>query len=388
MTTTAPTHEQQASEFAAAVRAHLEDLPETELDELLDGLQADLAERLADGGELGDPRHYADELRQAAGLPERGSGAPRRPRRSLGEAMRDAETGLVARIRDFWAATSGRRAVRDFVISLRPLWWVLRGAVVAMLLLWMFGHPVVNGLPLSFPALLLTAALVVLSVQWGRGSWTPRTWLVVLRRVASTVAVIALLPVTAVVWNAMASPHYIESEPYEMYGLSSNGERIDNIFAFDCTGRPIDGVQLFDQHGRPITTVEGEPSLGGVPAWGLDEETQDTIVYQRNGLAAYAGLWNVFPLQEARAGQDRDPISATPKDAEWPMDETLPISPQCATGEAAEEEAADSADSGAVGASAASGAEGAAPADAGTTAGGDPRPAEQNRDGDSPTEQE
>ena len=81
-------------------------------------------------------------------------------------------------------------------------------------------------------------------------------------------------------------------------------------------------------------------------------------------------------------------MEAEPEEARWPMGESLPISPQCATGEAAEEEAADSGAAGAAGASAASGAEGAAPADAGATAGGDPRPAEQNRDGDSPTEQE
>src|SRR3954464_4940069 len=61
------------AEFAAAVRAALTDLAPDEIDELTDGLEADLTDRLSDtdATELGDPRAYAEELRAAAGVPRR-----------------------------------------------------------------------------------------------------------------------------------------------------------------------------------------------------------------------------------------------------------------------------------------------------------------------------
>ena len=67
--------------FVAQVRARLGDLTEEEREELLGGLEADLAERLAEGEtELGDPAAYAAELRAAAGLePRPRAWAVRRP---------------------------------------------------------------------------------------------------------------------------------------------------------------------------------------------------------------------------------------------------------------------------------------------------------------------
>ena len=55
MTAIALTNDARATEFAEAVRSNLADLPAEDLDDLLDGLQADLTDRLADGGDLGDP---------------------------------------------------------------------------------------------------------------------------------------------------------------------------------------------------------------------------------------------------------------------------------------------------------------------------------------------
>ena len=103
--------------------------------------------------------------------------------------------------------------------------------------------------------MLLAGALVVVSVQWGRGRWAPQGWLVVLRRIASVVAVALVIPVVGPTVNAISSPVYIESEPYVREGLFLNDPSITNIFAFDCSGRPLDGVQLYDQKGQPITTL-------------------------------------------------------------------------------------------------------------------------------------
>jgi hypothetical protein len=71
MTTSTVTPE--IAEFAQGVRAALADLPAEEVDDLTDGLEADLAEAYAEDlqRELPDPAAYATELRAAAGLPMR-----------------------------------------------------------------------------------------------------------------------------------------------------------------------------------------------------------------------------------------------------------------------------------------------------------------------------
>ena len=65
--------------FAEGVRAALADLPAEEVDDLTEGLEADLAESLAEDlrRTLPDPVAYAAELRLAAGLPGRAAPARR-----------------------------------------------------------------------------------------------------------------------------------------------------------------------------------------------------------------------------------------------------------------------------------------------------------------------
>lgn len=114
--------EQRAAAFAAAVRERLSDLPTDEVDELLDGLQGDLTERLAESadagdvgtGELGDPEAYADELRQAAGLP---SGAMRTRRRRVGRCASRYGTPGLRRVNASKRIGVPRRGVERFETS-------------------------------------------------------------------------------------------------------------------------------------------------------------------------------------------------------------------------------------------------------------------------------
>ena len=78
MTTSTVTPEIVA--FAQGVRAALADLPAEEVDDLTEGLEADLAEAYAEDlqRELPDPAAYATELRAAAGLPMRTKAAKSR----------------------------------------------------------------------------------------------------------------------------------------------------------------------------------------------------------------------------------------------------------------------------------------------------------------------
>ena len=167
-TTTLPRNEVAA--FATAVRTALSDLPPDELDELTDGLEADLSERLDEAPDdtagLGDPVAYAEELRAAAGYP------PRAARSHLGAAMPNLRT-LPQQIRAGWTALVERHAwlasALAFLAVLRPVWWVLRGAAAYAILASLLG---VSGTALWF----VGVAMVVLSVQVGRGRMQHRSW--------------------------------------------------------------------------------------------------------------------------------------------------------------------------------------------------------------------
>ena len=77
---------QLVNQFLTRVREHLADLSVDERDELLDGLDADLSEQLAEGGALPEPGSYAAELRAAAGLPAARQARLRGARRRSGRA--------------------------------------------------------------------------------------------------------------------------------------------------------------------------------------------------------------------------------------------------------------------------------------------------------------
>lgn len=340
MTAIARTDKDRATEFAAAVRERLSDLPPEELDELLDGLQADLAERLADGGELGDADAYAEELRQAAGLPERGP-APKPKRRPVRETLAERARALAMRARAFWGATPARRWLRDFVLVLRPLWWVARGLGLAWALItivpgllgmWWLDVYAVNFASLGWLAYVLL--FVVLSVQWGRGRWAPNRWLVWLRRVASVIAVIALIPAFAILSGRLAQPQYLSYGPVYEPGLWSGEVQIGNIFAYDCNGQPLQGVQLFTREGQPLTTL-----MDDVPPGYSDEQTGEFLRYQPSEFATQAngwGGWNVFPLRqvpEAYFDEHAAP-SGRIQTAPPPFEQVPAISDQCPSPEA------------------------------------------------------
>lgn len=316
---TTTSNETRAIDFAAAVRGHLADLSTEEVEDLTDGLEADLADRLADGGEFGDAERYAEELRQAAGLPPRAEAEAeaKRHRPTVREAAAVLRDGFVR----FWDATPGRRAVRDFAASLRPVWWVLRGLVGAWVLMVWVLH---SGFGLL--GIAVAAALVLVSIQWGRGKWARGRWQVWLRRIANGLAVVLVIPVLAHAWNAVSTPQYIDYGPDYLPGLTSNGGQITNIFAYDCMGNPLDGVRLYDQDGAPITTRSSD----GWPITVWSDAEQATIFYQRNGLAEGNGEWNAFPLREG-VENPYNPNGEPDEyaDAEAPKSELPPLSRDC-----------------------------------------------------------
>lgn len=318
------------ADFAAAVRRSLEGLPPDEIEELVDGLEADLIEGREDSGEpLGDAVAYADELRAAAGLPPRDV-------RPGGEWF-----GGYKRL---WASGSAWVAERrahpvivqtiDFFQALRPVWWVLRGwAAFRMTVL--FGQ--LTPVPETSTGWILLAAFVVVSVQWGRGRWLPWAWLLFLKRAVTVVTVIALPFLLAWGTSAVAASTVYAYDTLEvpMQDLSANGEAVTNVFAYDCAGSPLTGVQLFDQDGTPLSVGDGGAS-GWVIAYGPDG---DEVALVPDPAANPGSAWNVFPLQHATFGPgDTEPDPATISRPVAPFAVVPPLSDvdgSCATADGA-----------------------------------------------------
>lgn len=291
---TAPTMLDPVVGYAAAVRSHLSDLGPEVLDDLTGGLEADLAESLADAldgatptdGDLasrfGTPEAYAAELRESAGLPPAGAQAPRP---SLLDVARAQTSGALARARAHVRAVAtaldavpGWPRVRGFLVALRPLWWVLRGwtfsvVVIAMPYLFVSSTRAYDILvPQTIQAWLAVLACVVVSVELGRGALVLRGRLAAAWRVVAALLVPCTFVVTVV---ALAELDLVESNQWwpgaggsvpqsvaaaafgsDTSGVLVGGQRATNLFVYGPDGSLIDGAQIVDQAGRPVVLGE------------------------------------------------------------------------------------------------------------------------------------
>jgi hypothetical protein len=164
---TITTRSREAQGYLDGVGAALADLPEEERADLLDELAGHLDELAAESPtpltvRLGSPQEYADELRASAGLP---------PARARGRA------GAVARLWSRVEELLNRPAAlttKDFLVTLRPVWWVARGWAVAAVVLHVttsspWEDRNIVGVPGGFLGFWAVVLGVVLSVQLGRG---------------------------------------------------------------------------------------------------------------------------------------------------------------------------------------------------------------------------
>lgn len=332
----------QVSAYAAAVRAHLADLPADQVEDLTDGLEADLAEALEDAAtgmadaagpgvddagaldltrRFGPAAEYAAELRAAAGLPAAGAGltaarrrVPSRDRlRAVVEVPAGAlRAGAAAVVAPLVETPAGAWLV-GLGGALRPVWWLVRG--------WMWWVMAVNFgnweavteyralggfVPLNVLAWLTLGGAALLSIGvgrgWGRRRRTTRsvTWL------ASAAAVVLLVPFAGnaegALRAAMAAPRtavvYVERpvgqalEPQD--GVVVDGQYVSNVFVYDAQGNPLQDVQLVDDRGRPVRTTtdrgQADWTLPGVDGTWAFAPATDVDGRER---------WNVYPLRGA-----------------------------------------------------------------------------------------
>ncbi|MDX3107801.1 DUF1700 domain-containing protein [Nonomuraea angiospora] len=232
-------------QYAQAVREALADHPER--GELLEDLDDHLAEIAAESelpleDRLGPPEVYAEELAAAYGdRPE--SGGKRRfdPRAwALG-----AHTRLMGQ--------GPYRSFVGFLPELRPGWWVLRGYLLAMLLLALTGE---GGLvPPNLAGWALVAAGVWISVWLGRAR---RGRLATgLMGALNLVAALTLFAgmVEAASYGGPEPTHVVMAKPTPVWvDPASSNDGVYNIKPYGKDGTPLSDVYLYDQDGKPLTT--------------------------------------------------------------------------------------------------------------------------------------
>lgn len=237
----------EVQDYVLEVRAALADLPVEDVEEFTTGMEADLAERLAEPGEgtlrdrLGDPDAYAAELRSAAGLPPRVAGV---------EAKKPAAERLSA----WWTGVSGQvLSEAPWLRDLRPLWWALRGFILAVVPSQMFGVSIVS------LGLLGAAVSVALGLMARHGTLAGE-WVGPVRVIGNLTALV-LLPIAFVAFldrGSYSEESYAEPQYSSAPGIWNNGEPVMNIYAYDESGHRLDRVRLFDQQNKPLTI---DPSM-------------------------------------------------------------------------------------------------------------------------------
>ncbi len=281
--------------FAREVRLALKDLGSAEVNELTDGLEADLAAQAEEQGDafsLADPVAYAAELRDAAGFSESSSGLFTTIERFASSIRESIEQSRVL------------RGISRFFGSLAPVWWVAR-AFVAFALFQIFISRESWPLAPTNPGTgLILIAFVAVSVQLGRRVWKlNRFWTLTVG--ALNIFAILVAPGVALVVGNIAQESlnlYVNGAqlPVNESGLKMNSGQIDNILVFDENGKPLHDVQLFDQDGNPISVGF---NINDFPSVVVNDEFLDAQ-YVQNPRAGYGAGWNVFPLKIESFNED------------------------------------------------------------------------------------
>jgi hypothetical protein len=288
---TSGTVPQDVKRYLEAVRARLADLPAEERDDLLADVEPSILDSSAEGElpvelRLGPPQAFADELRAAAGLPPRRDAAERPARSSLRQRVGAA---------DVFVRTSPKaRWLRE----LAPLWWALRGLVLAGLVTALYDRWVNPGdglfgntgdvlIVLALGAVAMIASIAIGLRRPHRG------------KLLVAVNVVLALAVVPVAWHVLSSGHAAvvndaaiaapAAQDQFAPGFEYEGQPVANVYAFDRDGRLLQDVRLFDQLGRPLEIGAGV------------EDPNRRTVKNRDGRTVF----NAFPIRYFEPGTKR-----------------------------------------------------------------------------------
>jgi hypothetical protein len=179
----------------------------------------------------------------------------------------------------------------DFLVRLRPAWWVLRGYLVAMVFTGWFDRPslVPRVRDSQLLGLIIVFALVLASIWLGRRSdglsTVPRRLVAVASGLVVVLGLVALSDIDG--WARQG----------ELPGVMSGDDGIRDVFPYGPDGKPLTGITLYDQNGNPIQF--GNP-------WRCRTEPylDDRFVYPLCGFA--------FPLSSVPPATATQPQTPTP----------------------------------------------------------------------------
>jgi hypothetical protein len=282
--------------YMAEVRAALTGLPEATRAELLEDLPEHLAEVLAEGTgtlveRLGTPQAYADELRATAGFvggfPDPPPPSPWATSAEVRENFREMFAGTLGQLRRLDVKAGpliGYPKVSDFLVLLRPAWWVLRGYLAAMVLAFILNDdsadmgllPRVGGSDII--ALVLLVGGIVASIMLGKRTASQSSW-----------AKWALWSGTAVLvlfaWSGFLTadsnnrhPGYDDVGSYDTNPYSN----VQDVFVYDSQSNLVQNARLYDQDGSPIQLGSSECTDPDTGEW----HESHTIGYPRCPLNA------------------------------------------------------------------------------------------------------
>ncbi len=268
------TAQDEITSYVSAVRAALAGLPDATRDELLEDLPEHLAEVQAEGTgtlseRLGAPEAYAAELRATAGyvggFPDP---PPASPWISAREAWQNVEK-VLARADVKVGPVIGYEKASDFLILLRPAWWVLRGYLVAMAIVYLFDGSRDGGLlprlgGSTLLSLLLLAGCVIGSILVGKraGSWT--IWPRYALRAGTVLLVLFALSGFVTADREVRTGGYSDVSSYDSNPYSN----VQDVYVYDSQGHLVPGARLFDQDGSPIQLGPGLPTYCDDPQTG------------------------------------------------------------------------------------------------------------------------
>lgn len=323
--------EQEIARYVDQVRQALADLPPRVRDELLEDLPEHLAEVAAEtdgplADRIGPPQAYAAELRGAAGV------RPPTTGRNLDQKIAAAVGALRGRLRAADTRVGpliGYARASEYLRLLRPLWWVVRGYLAAMLLTFILDGPSFGLLPRiggsTLAAALLVVATVLGSVWLGRRSerFGARARLV-LHGGALVLAVFALYAFVELDDKTRSGYYDYQTTYHDPYS------HIQDVYVYDSEGRLIEGVRLFDQNGQPIRLgyrwcPEAQPFPENPDVQrAVDARTRDTYPYCPEGAP-----FRLRPLVPPTAPAPAAPASpgSSPATPDSPGSPTTPDSP-------------------------------------------------------------
>lgn len=275
------------SYYAAQVRGALSDLSQESIDDLTEGLEADLIDAMSENPKaenaeeltlndlierFGKPRDYADELRTAAGL----GGVSQ-----IVENKKE-RIALKAKVLARWDTFTEEMAeqawwpqVREFLVTLRPVWWVARAWLVYWGISIIGTHGNLRQVPHGLGDLVLLVGLCIASVLLGM--WTakntPKRGLRWFIAATNTLAVLFVPGFTSDLLYVGSESPTVDggySRGYEAGwddGLTASGRpssvrpanetqislgSATNLFVYDSEGNLIKDARITSQDGQPI----------------------------------------------------------------------------------------------------------------------------------------